>query len=139
MKVLLEFLERTWLHKTLVGAPVLLIFLILVLGSDGAFGLLLASIVCTAGIGGIFWGFVAFIIGLVLTVILKSVYNKPPVTGAETKLSVPPAAIDKDLISIWEYIRDARAYGFTDTEIKAKLMATGWTEEKINLAYNLPL
>jgi ABC-type transport system involved in multi-copper enzyme maturation permease subunit len=137
MKALLNYLNKHWVNKIIVGVPITLIFLFVFLGVDGTTSLLLASIVCTAGIGLVFWLGIAMVVGWILTIILQSFYSdagqeiadKPdksasyvPVTDAETNLIV-------------NYIQDARNYGFKDNEIREKLTNTGWSDEKINGAF----
>lgn len=139
MRALLTYLRKSWINKLLVGIPLLLVSMLLLLGAEGMASLLLFSVVCTFGVGGLFWALCSFILGLVLEAILVSVYKEdsiPEINMEHKTASNMP--IDSDTLSIWKYIKDARAYGSSDAEIKACLVSAGWSQEKITEAYNLP-
>lgn len=115
--------------STTIGFVFLYAFLSVLSGStQDAATLLFFSIICTFGIGIIFWITLSYLIGRIISwVWLKYIYHD---------ISVP-TRYTPDIQSIAAYIIDAKKYGFKDDAITKILIEKGWTENQIKLAHEL--
>ncbi|MCT0225305.1 hypothetical protein [Synechococcus sp. CS-1328] len=111
----------------LLGMPVLLIGLVVMTGSLGnAAGLLFVSVVCTAGIGGVFWLGLALLIGWMLNLILPSPLRRP--------LTLPTTGSDPVVTRLTTYVGRARQQGMAPERIRQDLARGGWSPVQIEAA-----
>lgn len=95
--------------------------------------IIFASIICTAGLGLIFWIPAMFFVGAVITGIIRLI--KFAIRGASPTASTTPTKdLPPDTEAITTYIRQCRSLGFSNTIIAANLARAGWTDEKIGPA-----
>ena len=87
------------------------------------------SVVCTMGLGLVFWIPVAWLIGAPVIIIFRSF-------GKE-KIYVPAKLLYKECYAVAKYIRQAKKDNFTDVQITSILKDRGWTEEIIQKAYEI--
>lgn len=121
--------------KLLIGGPVLILVLSLIAGGlSNAFYLLFVSIICTAGVGLIFWIPLSYATGsivLYLVSFLNSKGRKPPTETEKT------ASLTNNEIALINYIKQAIQNGSSQSQTTALLKASGWQDEAIEKAYNL--
>lgn len=134
MKSLLDFLF-SGASNIIIGGLLSFIFLVAMLGVEGAGQLILLSIICTVGVGLIFWLGISYAVGWTVMLMLKLMHVIPNNGGVNTPRIVVDS--DPDVNSISNYIRDARKYGFNDPDIRTKLLDVGWNNEKIVKAFSI--
>jgi hypothetical protein len=88
--------------------------------SGGLLSLIAASIICTGGVGLIFWLPVSFVIGTVLTIPVIFMLS-----GGKVK------DITEDSQAVRKYIAEARRFGMDNNSIRANLLQAGWKEDLI--------
>lgn len=116
----------------IISAP---ITAILAGGVQNAIGLMLVSLVCTAGIGLVFWIPVWLLVGVfTMDVLFKNVNGKPD----QKQESVPnPTELPKlDYLALTAYIGKATASGMDLDEITRRLRFNGWQKADIESAYH---
>ncbi|OGY20952.1 MAG: hypothetical protein A2126_02815 [Candidatus Woykebacteria bacterium GWB1_45_5] len=116
--------------KTLIGFVTITVVLSL-FTAGGALILILASIVCTAGVSLVIWiplsyGVGSLIVGLLqgqrIIVQEAKVETAGPGTG-------PKMPITNEEVALTNYVKQARACGMPASEIAANLKEKGWSEE----------
>ncbi|QPN59864.1 hypothetical protein H8F24_18340 [Synechococcus sp. CBW1002] len=111
----------------LLGLPVLLIGLVVMTGSVGnAAALLFVSVVCTAGIGGVFWLALALLIGWMLNLILPGPLRRP--------LTLPATGSDPMVTRLTTYAGRAQQQGMAPERIRRDLARGGWSSVQIEAA-----
>lgn len=85
---------------------------------------LLLSIVCTAGVGLLFWGSIAYVIGLVILF----VYSLTP-SGRKISKQVNQM---QDQIS--SYVTSSRTFGLSEQQIRENLLRAGWDSKSVSKA-----
>ncbi|MEK7595568.1 MAG: hypothetical protein AAB443_03220 [Patescibacteria group bacterium] len=123
------------LIKTLVGLPVLVIFLALSSGGfDQVMTLAFFSIVCTAGMGAFVWFGLSLLIGHIMLALV--IPNLIPSTRAyiekEILISVSTKLKNKEEGVLLDYIAKARASGMNDELISTSLISKGWKSELVS-------
>ena len=133
---MIRFLNRVCVGF-LVSLPVLCI---LAGGVENAFGFLLLSIVCTAGIGLVAWILVWWIAGWATLALLawgrRTLGDKPigeasSVSGQGGPASQHASRRDQALT---RYIRQAMAAGMDADEMTRRLLQNGWQKAEIQVA-----
>ena len=110
-----------------VGSIVLAAGLILMLGVEPAWQLLLISVVCTAGIGLVFWVGIAFLLGaLTLSIVNRLLGNSPP-----TGIPRPDGKTE----ALMSYMSRSMQAGANLGQLSRRLSRQGWTQEDIDQAY----
>jgi hypothetical protein len=124
-----------FIARVLVGFIISIpITVILAGGVQNAFGLMLVSIVCTAGIGLVFWIPVWWLVGVItIDVLFKNVKGK----SDQKQESVPnPTELPKlDYLALTAYIGKATASGMDLDEITRRLRFNGWQKTDIETVY----
>ena len=101
-------------------------------GVENAFGLLVISIVCTAGIGLVFWIPVWWLVGmLTLDVVVRLASGKP----APQPKPNPTKLAARDYGALQAFIAKAIAMGMDADEITQLLQKNGWPKADIESAY----
>ena len=113
----------------LVTMPVVCI---LVGGVIEGFGLLFISIVCTAGVGLVFWIPLWWVVGWV-TLSIWGAFKERGEEESTTKSS----PLNHDQIALTTYLRQARALGMTETEVILCCRTNGWSDAEIEKARRL--
>jgi len=113
------------IFKTLTGLVIIVLLLLLFFGS-GAIGILLISIVCTAGLGLAIWIPAGFAVGS-LVFSIAHLFSKNLNQENQPKLN-------RDELALVNYIKTAKKSGLNTNEISSRLKEKGWTEEKISTA-----
>ena len=93
-------------------------------GVEEGFGLLLISVVCTAGLGLLVWIPLWWVVGWLTLSVAGINMGKKISTGLTS-----PMERDADVVA--KYIKDARGQGMGDEDIDKALRLHGWREEFI--------
>lgn len=113
------------LQAWLVGMPMVLVGLTLLTGSAAsAFSLIAFSIVCTLGIGGVFWFGLCFVVGYVVLTLVRAF--RPPPTN-------PSPAGRPALIA--PYVRTRLQKGGDPSLIRVDLQRAGWPAAEIEAGF----
>jgi hypothetical protein len=106
-------------------------------GVENAFGLMLISIICTAGIGLVFWIPVWWIAGWLTLDVLVATIKK--VSGDSDDQATPvPARRERPstaYLALTAYIHKAIASGMDVDEMRRRLQQNGWQTADIESAY----
>jgi len=116
-----------------VGVPLLLFVLTVMTGSAAAAGnLLLVSLVCTLGVGGVFWGVMAWILGAITVLALDQLIR--PLGGPRLSASWKGLGSGPSLPVIASYVERRRQAGGDDDHIRADLLRGGWSPADVEAA-----
>lgn len=117
--------------KTLIGFVAIFLVLTLFTGSS-AILLVLASIICTAGIGLVVWIPLSYGVGSLIVAIYQSITsNNRPSGNIEGSAGSPIVNLTNDQKAIIDYIKLARGRGFKDDDTFTNLKVNGWSEQII--------
>ncbi len=105
--------------------------IILTGGIQNAFILMAFSVMCTMGVGGVFWWGAAWIIGRILLAIYDLV-KKPAQEPALVSASADLSAEQQALVG---YMRRSLTANVSESQIISRLRAKGWSDEDIQAAY----
>ncbi|AFY38429.1 hypothetical protein Lepto7376_2131 [[Leptolyngbya] sp. PCC 7376] len=130
-------------YRLLVGTVVLYIGIAIAVGDFVSAGLLIvASFVCTLGLGGLIWFPCSWLVGFCILYLINSIRRKSflpePVIGSfDTPVNetTPIPVVSNDVLAIAQYILKSRKRNASDTQITTRLKQTGWTEKEIELAF----
>ena len=111
--------------STVLGALILAVGLTLSLGVNNAVTLLFFSVICTLGIGAVFWLALAFGLGWLILTLWAAIRGDHAPTHPE---SSPQAD------ALTTYIRRALESGANDAQLHRRLQRQGWTEDEIDQA-----
>ncbi len=126
------------MRSALIGALPLLLLLTLLSGSLGnAVGILLLSVVCTLGIGGLFWIGAAILIGATLQLLLPSLQAAGSTARGSGRRTGSPAATLTQEVPVFvrqlhHYVNVQRRQGVSAERLRSDLLAHGWTAEEVN-------
>ena len=126
---------RRFFHRLGVGFLISIpITVILTGGVQDAIGMLLISIVCTAGIGLVFWIPVWWFVGmLALDVVVKAATGKPD--QKPTPVPNPTELSSRDSGALKAYVAKAITSGMDADEMTRRLQQNGWQKADIESAY----
>lgn len=106
-------------------------------GLQGAVGLLVISIVCTAGIGLVFWipvwWFVGFLVLHAIAALSRESSEEPESKANPTRLS------SRDFKALKEFIGESLRSGMAVDEMKRRLEQGGWRKADIEIVYQICL
>lgn len=111
--------------STVLGGLFLAAGLVLAIGPSAAGQLVLWSIVCTLGIGGVFWAGLAFGLGLLLVTLWEAFRGHHTPDHPEANPQVE---------ALTAYVRRALQAGANDDQLLRRLQRQGWTAEEITQA-----
>jgi len=96
---------------------------------DGFLAFVAASIICTGGVGLVFWIPVVYISGSLALRLFYFIKREPyPESVQKTQPKTPSGPANA---VVTEYILKARKSGMIDKDIKTLLLRSGWSEEEI--------
>lgn len=128
---------RFALRCFLLGLPLLLLILFALSGSvETMAGILLISVVCTAGIGGFVWFAAALLLGVLLQLLLPFLRGRPPLRRdsgdglTSSDLLLPRGAAD----SLVRYILRREAEGARESSVRSDLRRAGWGDDQVEAA-----
>ena len=99
-------------------------------------GLILLSIVCTAGISLVVWIPLLWLIGSVVLGVIKSGWSPPSQPGKKEEIvSEQTGPFLREHLAIERYIDRAQFYGLTREKILSELKNGGWSDVEIQAAY----
>jgi hypothetical protein len=117
------------LQAGLVGLPVVFVGLTLLTGSaSSASSLIFLSIVCTLGIGGVFWFGLCFVVGYAVLTLVRVFLPPPP--PADASLAARP---HQALIA--PYVRTRLQKGGDPGLIRVDLRRAGWRSDEIEAGF----
>ncbi len=121
------------LRDVLVGAPLLLVWLTVLTGSlYNAGAALTMSIVCTLGVGAVFWGLLAWILGavtvLLVGLVIRLLGGSWPGASRHGFSQVTSGPVIK------AYVARRRQAGGDDDHIRADLLRGGWSAAEVEAA-----
>ena len=120
------------LRDVLVGAPLLLVWLTVLTGSlYNAGAALTMSIVCTFGLGAVFWGLLAWILGAVTVLLLGLVIR---LGGGSWPGALHHGFSHRSDQVITAYVARRRQAGGDDDHIRADLLRGGWSAAEVEAA-----
>ncbi|MEB3290118.1 MAG: hypothetical protein VKI82_09385 [Leptolyngbya sp.] len=111
--------------STVLGALIMTGLLTVSLGVNNTVTLLFFSIVCTLGIGAVFWLALAFGLGWLILTLWAAMRGDHAPTHPE---SSPQAD------ALTTYVRRALQAGANDDQLQRRLQRQGWTEDDIDQA-----
>jgi hypothetical protein len=115
------------LQAGLVGLPVVLVGLSLLTGSaSSAASLLFFSVVCTFGIGGVFWCGLCFVTGYAVLTLVRAFRPHP---------ADPPLAARPRQALIAPYVRTRLQKGGDPGLIRGDLRRAGWRSDEIEAGF----
>jgi len=117
------------INQTIIGGIITIIFLCLFTGVSNAAGIFVFSIVCTMGIGLLFWIPLFMGIGYVAVGVYKAALNQVTDEKSDSKPTISP-----DQQALLNYINEAKKAGNTRETIINSLNKAGWKEDDINKA-----
>jgi hypothetical protein len=94
------------------------------LTKGAALVIILASLICTAGVSLVIWVPVSYGVGAAIFWLAGSFFGKPQ----PVKLEKPPT---KEEIALANYAKQARENGLTEDKIFLRLREKGWNEDII--------
>ncbi|OKH12522.1 hypothetical protein [[Limnothrix rosea] IAM M-220] len=129
-------------YRVLTGMTVIYLGVAIAVGDLVSAGtLVLASIICTAGLSLIVWFPCSWLVGFLVLYLINSLKRKsfvPPSEIVVQSTSVeaePTAVLSNDILAIAQYIKKSRNKGASDSQITNRLKWTGWTEKDIKMAF----
>lgn len=108
--------------NTLLGSLVIAGGLVIALGPNAAGSLFFFSIVCTLGIGAIFWLALAFGTGWLIITLWQAIRGDHAPTHPESS---------PQMDALTAYISKALEAGANDDQLQRRLQRQGWTEDEI--------
>ncbi|MEY3299366.1 MAG: hypothetical protein RLZZ597_2626 [Cyanobacteriota bacterium] len=108
--------------NTMLGGLIIAAVLALSIGPIFAGQLFVMSIICTLGIGGVFWGMLAFGVGLLITTVWEAIRGD----HAPSHPSSDPQAE-----ALTTYVSKALQAGANNDQLLHRLQRQGWTEDEI--------
>lgn len=115
--------------KILYGGIVIALFISL---NGGYFMFFILSVICTLGAGLIAWGFLAYLIGSMILLMVEGFIAMLTVKEGEKV-----AILSKEQRALVHYIRKEKGGGVSEQEIILALKDRGWTEDEIAAAINM--
>lgn len=106
----------------MIGGLIIAIALSLAIGPIFAGQLFVMSIICTLGIGGVFWIALAFVTGWLILTIWAAIRGEH---APDHPASTPQAE------ALTTYVRKALQAGANDDQLLRRLQRQGWTEDEI--------
>ena len=130
------------IYRILIGTVVL--YLAISIGVGDFFGaafLIILSIICTAGLGGLIWFPLSWLTGFIVIYLFNSARRKsflPTETVSDSKSTqqidtIP--VVSHDVLAITQYILKSRKRNASDSQITNRLKQTGWSAKEIELAF----
>ncbi len=92
-------------------------------GIQNALGVMAMSVICTAGVGLLFWLPLVYVSGWIVVSLFQLV------TGGY-RLTDEPAPRPQD-IAMKRFIHQAKVHALTEEELVARLRRSGWSEEEV--------
>jgi len=132
--------SRFAMRSLQIGVLPMMAVLALLCGSPVvALGLIVASTVCTLGIGGFFWAGVAMLFGALLQVLVPSLRVKPGVGAAPgaapSRLEPPGAGAEKSVSHLLVNYASAKLrQGASEAAVRRDLLRSGWNEGQADAA-----
>ncbi len=127
MKFQLKFFQAS-----LVGFPIVIfITIILAGGIQNAFLMMALSVICTMGVGGVFWWGAAWVVGRSLL----AIYDLAKGTEQQPALVAVSADLSAEQQALVDYIRRSLNANASESQIKTRLRAKGWSDGDIEAAY----
>jgi hypothetical protein len=137
-----------WIQAALLGLPLVFLGLSLLLGDPSMAGtLILASVICTAGIGGLFWLALALVIGLAVLYAADQMARQGgrrgglglfpqdgEIAGAELSAS---AQQQRRQMLVGYVFRRRKAAGVDGGRLRQELAEAGWSPAQIEEAFAL--
>ncbi len=124
---------KHFFFSMLVGAPVVYLATVAITGGfDDAAGLIAISIICTAGIGLVFWIPLCWISGASILWIVRKIRGTDP--EAESSQQTKPRA---DWFAMANYLQKVQTKGGSLDAAKERLRGAGWEETEIENALGL--
>lgn len=121
------------LRDVLVGVPLLLAWLTVLTGSlYNAGAMVTMSIICTLGVGAVFWGLLAWILGAVTVLLLGLVIRL--LGGSWPGASRHGFNHGPSDQAITAYVARRRLAGGDDDRIRADLLRGGWSAAEVEAA-----
>lgn|GEM_PF-1776817 len=122
--------SRFALRAFLIGVAPMVGLLALMSGSlDSAVSMILLSVLCTAGIGGLFWVGVAILVGTVLQLLL------PPLRPAPREVVFRATAREPDeAMLLRHYAGEKLGQGMSEAAVRRDLLRSGWNEGQADAA-----
>lgn len=114
-----------------VGGLLLAAGLLVTLGSEATLSLLFFSVLCTLGIGLIFWVGAAFILGFLVLSLLDALIGG----RRQVRSSGEETSPDSSTLALMGYLHRSVRAGASLSEISPKLQHHGWSEAEIQAAY----
>jgi type II secretory pathway pseudopilin PulG len=112
--------------KFVIGFFTTFLLLSLLTGSvQNAVLILLGSVICTVGIGGIIWIFVSIAVGSIVVWLINSWFGKPSTTETPQKVK------SNEDIALENYVNQAKKSGLPENQIFLRLRERGWVEAQI--------
>ncbi|MFH7241934.1 MAG: hypothetical protein ACHWZW_03690 [Spirulina sp.] len=111
--------------STILGGLMVAGGLVLTLGPSSAGQLFFYSILCTLGIGGIFWMALAFGVGLLIITLWEAIRGDHAPAHPES---------DPQAEALTTYVGRALQAGANDDQLQRRLQRQGWTESEITQA-----
>jgi hypothetical protein len=108
--------------NTILGGLIVAGVLALSIGPIFAWQLFVMSIICTLGIGGVFWGMLSFGVGLLITTIWGAIRGDHAPTHPSS---------DPQTTALTTYVSKALQAGANDDQLLRRLQRQGWTEDEI--------
>jgi hypothetical protein len=108
--------------STMLGGLIIAGGLVITLGPNSAGSLFFFSIVCTLGIGGVFWVALAFGTGWLIITLWEAIRGDHTPAHPE---STPQSE------ALTTYVRKALQAGANDDQLLRRLQRQGWTEDEI--------
>lgn len=136
------------MRAALVGAPLVLLALTLLCGSfSTAVQVLFWSVVCTVGIGSLFWLGLAFLVGSVLELIVQELRRGARTATASTatasagaaKEGTDATAVPSPQLSsrpLGDYVQRRLQAGSDRDHLRSDLQRAGWSDADIAAALN---
>ena len=111
--------------STVLGGLVMAGGLVITLGPNAAGTLFFFSIICTLGIGGVFWAGLAFGVGLLIITLWEATRGDHAPRDPES---------DPQAEALTTYVSRALQAGANDDQLLRRLQRQGWTEDEITQA-----
>jgi hypothetical protein len=108
--------------NTVLGSFVVVGGLVILLGPSAAGTLFFFSVVCTLGIGGVFWVALAFGMGWIMTTLWQAIRGHHAPTQPESS---------PQMDALTTYVSRALQAGANDDQLQRRLQRQGWAEEEI--------
>ena len=115
-----------------IGAPVTFLGLtIFVGGVENAWAVLVVSVVCTAGIGLVFWIPLCWLVGSG-TLALIGIFVKKP--DGKEEATRKHTQFRRHEVALADFFRRAKDRGMSDDKIVADLRRNGWSDSQVQKA-----